>query len=360
MIAAALIDDEPLATAIVAIVWLGVVAYAVFGGADFGSGVWDLFAGDARRGADVRKRVDRSIGPVWEANHVWLIFVLVFLWTGFPQPFAAMVTALFVPLIGAALGIVLRGAAFVYRKSSSTMAQARLFGVFFAVSSFVTPYFFGAAVGAVASGRVPADGDVDPWQVWLNPTSTLGGVLAVGASAWLAAVFLASDAARDGQPSLAAAFGKRALATGVLLGAVSLVGIVVLENDAPTLADGLERAGAPLVIVSAGGGLLAMAQIRRGRYGRARPPAAVAVVAILAGWAAGQYPWILVDEVEIGEGAGADATLWALLLTFGFACLLAVPALVWLLRLTNVGSLSTSATRPDSSQAILDRADKAD
>ncbi len=342
-----------LANVIVAIIWIGVLAYAVFGGADFGSGMWDLLAGDAERGAAARKRIDRSIGPVWEANHVWLIFVLVFLWTGFPDVFAAVMTALFIPFILAGVGIIFRGGAFVFRKSSSTLGQARYFGVLFASSSLITPFFFGAAAGALASGRVPLDGDVDPWTVWLNPTSVLGGVLAVGTCAWLAAVFLAADAARDDEPALVDAFTKRALLTGGLLGVVSLAGIVVLETDAVTLADGLERWGAPLVVLSAVGGLGAMWLLRKGRAEAARVPATLAVVAIVLGWGVGQYPWMLVDQVEIADAAGADATLWALIVAFLIAGVTAVPALIWMLRLTNDGDLSTNDVHPESSLARL-------
>jgi len=342
-----------LANVIVAIIWVGVLAYAVFGGADFGSGMWDLLAGDAERGAAARKRIDRSIGPVWEANHVWLIFVLVFLWTGFPGVFAAVMTALFVPFILAGVGIIFRGGAFVFRKSSSTLGQARFFGVLFASSSLITPFFFGAAAGALASGRVPLDGDVDPWTVWLNPTSVLGGVLAVGTCAWLAAVFLAADAARDNEPHLVDSFTKRALITGGVLGAVSLVGIVVLETDAVTLADGLERWGAPLVVLSAVGGVSAMWLLRQGRAETARVPATLAVVAIVLGWGVGQYPWMLVDQIEIADAAGADSTLWALIVAFLIAGVTAVPALIWMLRLTNDGDLSTNDVHPESSLARL-------
>lgn len=341
-----------LANAIVTIIWVGVLAYAVFGGADFGSGVWDLLAGDAEQGAAARKRIDRSIGPVWEANHVWLIFVLVYLWTAFPGAFAAVMTALFIPFILAGVGIIFRGGAFVFRKSSSTFAQARFFGVLFASSSLITP-FFGAAAGALASGRVPLDGDVDPWTVWINPTSVLGGVLAVGTCAWLAAVFLAADAARDQQFDLERSFTKRALITGGVLGVVSLTGIIVLETDAVTLADGLERWGAPLVILSAAGGLGAMWLLRKGRTEAARIPATVAVVAIVLGWGVGQYPWLLVDEIEIAEAAGADSALWALIVAFVLAGVTAVPALIWMLRLTQQGDLSTTEIHPESSLARL-------
>ncbi len=344
-----------LSDAVVAILWLGVVIYAVSGGADFGSGLWDFLAGDPEDGRADRKRIDRSIGPVWEANHVWLIFILVYLWTGFPRPFAAMVTALFVPLIGVAVGITLRGAAFALRKSSSTFRQARLFGICFALSSIVTPFFMGASVGAIASGRVPMNGSVNPWTVWLGPTSLLGGVLAVGTCAWLAAVFLAADSARDGEPELAAAFSQRALWTGAVVGTIATVGIFVLETDAPTLANGLERAGAPLLVVSALGGLTAMRLLSRGRPGSARVPAIIAVVAIVGGWGVGQYPWVLVDEAEIVDVVAADATLWGLIIAFGGAGLLVIPSLLWLFKLTDSGELSTHEVRDDSSLAALNR-----
>ena len=347
-----------LQNSIVAIIWIGVIAYAVFGGADFGSGFWDLLAGGDQAGAAPRKRIDRSIGPVWEANHVWLIFVLVFLWTGVPTAFAALMTGVFVPFVAVAVGIVFRGGAFVFRKSATSVAQARFFGFLFASSSVVTPFFLGAIAGAVASGRIPPDGgSVNAWSVWITPTSMLGGVLAVGACAWLAAVFMAADAARDGEQELTEYFGKRAMASGVAIGVISLVGIAVVELDAPTLADGLETWAAPLVVLSAAGGLGAMWMIRQGRHASARVPATIAVVAVMLGWGVGQYPWVLVDELEIADAASPDATLWALLITFLLAGLLAVPPLVWLLKITHDGDLSTHKIRSDSSLAKLQELD---
>ncbi len=342
--------------AVAVVIWLGVLAYAVFGGADFGSGLWDLVAGRSAEGAPIRKRIDRSIGPVWEANHVWLIFILVYLWTAFPQAFAAMMTALFIPFIGAAVGIIFRGGAFVFRKSSSTVGQARFFGVLFATSSVVTPFFLGAAAGSIASGRVPLTGPVDIWAVWLNPTSLLGGVLAVGTCAWLAAVFLAADSARDDEPALVAWFTTRATGAGILIGVTSLIGIVILGTDAPTLADGLETWAAPLVAVSACGGIGAMWLLRTGRPASARIPATVAVVAIILGWGVGQYPWVLVDEQTLTEAAGSDATMLALLIGFLAAGVTVIPALIWMLRLSSGGKLSELDVREDSSLARLRQA----
>src|ERR1700709_2611723 len=137
-----------LADAVAAVMFLGVVAYAVLAGADFGTGVWDLSAGGPERGEPMRRLIDRSIGPVWEANHTWLIFVLVYLWTGFPSAFAALAQTLFVPFILAGLGIVLRGSAFAFRKFAPNFASAQLFGVLFATSSVITPFVFGTVAGA--------------------------------------------------------------------------------------------------------------------------------------------------------------------------------------------------------------------
>src|SRR3954468_18388293 len=154
--------------------FIGVTAYAIFGGADFGAGFWDLLAGGANRGERPRALVDHSIGPVWEANHVWLIFCLVVLWTAFAETFASIMLTLFVPLTLAAVGIVIRGSSFAFRKSVFTTRDRRNFGAAFALSSVLVPYCMGAVAGAIASGRVPSGGKAgDPWDSWVNPTSIL-------------------------------------------------------------------------------------------------------------------------------------------------------------------------------------------
>ncbi|QGG93861.1 cytochrome d ubiquinol oxidase subunit II [Actinomarinicola tropica] len=323
-----------LEAAVAAVLFLGVVLYAVLGGADFGSGFWDLTAGDASRGARIRTLVDHSIGPVWEANHVWLIYVLVFLWTGFPGPFAAIMTTLFVPLAVAALGIVLRGSGFAFRKFAATLDEARLYGVLFATSSVITPFFLGAVAGAVASGRVPVEGYGDAWRSWTGPTSIVGGVLAVLSCAFLAGSFLTAEAERGGDLELAERLRSRTLVAGFVTGAVALAAVVVLRADAETLAEGLQGRGAAFVAGSAVAGITALWLLWIRRFGWARAAAVVAVAAIVVGWGVGQYPWILVEEVEIAEGAGARATLQALLWVFGAAALTVVPALGYMFWLT--------------------------
>lgn len=319
---------------VAAALFVGVVAYAVFGGADFGSGFFDLTAGGDLRGAEVRTLVDHSIGPVWEANHVWLIFVLVTWWTGFPETFAAAMSTLFVPLVLALLGIVLRGASFAFRKYSASLGQARLFGVLFATSSILTPFFLGTVAGGIASGRVPADGAGDLWSSWLNPTSLFGGVIAVGTCATLAGAFLTADAHRAGHDRLAEQLRIRSLIVGATTGAVVFAALVPITRDAPTLSDGLTGRAAPLIILSALAGVATLALLVRRRYALARFTAVAAVGAVVCGWGVGQYPWLLVDEVTIAQGAGAPATLRALLVAVALAVVLVLPALVYLLRLT--------------------------
>lgn len=323
-----------LEVAVAAALFLGVIAYAVLGGADFGSGFFDLTAGGARRGAQLRTLVDHSIGPVWEANHVWLIYVLVIWWTGFPESFAAVMTTLMLPLLFALLGIVLRGASFAFRKYSESLAQARLFGVLFATSSLITPFFLGAVAGAIASGRIPAEGYGDPWSSWLNPTSVFGGLIAVGTSAFLAGTFLTADAVRSGRPELAEQLRIWSLGVGVVTGVVVFAALLPLFEDAPALMAGLTSQGAPLMLASAVAGLATLLLLVRRNYRPARLTAAAAVVSVVGGWGVGQYPWLLVDEVRIEDAGGAQATLQALLVVVGLAAVIVVPALAYLFRLT--------------------------
>jgi cytochrome d ubiquinol oxidase subunit II len=328
-----------LAAFVAAIMFVGVIAYAVFAGADFGCGVWDLTAGGPRRGGPMRSLIDDSIGPVWEANHVWLIFVLVYLWTAFPQGFAAICETLFVPLTLAGFGIVLRGSAFAFRKFAPTLAEARFFGATFAASSLLTPFFLGAVAGAVASGRVPLDGRGDRWRSWTTETSLVGGVLAVLTSAFLAAVFLTAEAARQGNLDLVAACRRRALGAGVVTGLAAVAGILPLDHDAPRLFDRLTGRALPIVLLSAAAGLASMVLLWRDRPKSARVAAVVAVASVVAGWGFAQYPWILVEAARIDDIAGARPTLWSLVGVFALAAVTVLPALAYLYWLTQRANL---------------------
>lgn len=318
----------------VAVLWVGLTLYVLLAGADFGGGFWDLFAGGAGPGREQRELIEHAIGPVWEANHVWLIFVLVTLWSAFPPVFAAVMSTLYIPLTLVALGIIIRGAAFAFRKASDTLARQRLFGAAFAVSSVLTPFFLGTVAGAIASGRVPvaiAGGDL--LTSWLNPTSVLGGVLSAGAAAYLAATYLCADARRAGRPELAEAFRRRALVTGLALGLIAAAGIPVLATDAPRLFDGLTHRGLPVVVLSAVSGAVSLVLLLRRRYLPVRITAALAVGTLLWGWAVGQYPYLLEPDVTIAGGAATPAVLSATLTVLGIGALVLVPSLWWLFSL---------------------------
>jgi cytochrome d ubiquinol oxidase subunit II len=323
-----------LATVVAVAMFLGIIVYALLGGADFGSGFYDLTAGGGEGGARLRTLVDHSIGPVWEANHVWLIYILVIWWTGFPAAFAAAMTTLFIPLMLALAGIVLRGASFAFRKYAATMTQARLFGAIFAGSSLITPFFLGTVAGAIASGRVPAAGYGDRVGSWVNPTSVVGGLLAVATCAFLAGVFLTADADRAGDTALAETLRIRTLAVGIITGLIVFAGLYPITKDAPTLSHGLLTHASPLLVIAALAGVAAIVLLYRRSPSVARFPAAAAVGSVITGWGVGQYPWMLVDEVTINDAAGADATLTGLLIVVALAGVIVLPALGYLLWLT--------------------------
>jgi cytochrome d ubiquinol oxidase subunit II len=315
---------------VAAVLWTGVTLYAVFGGADFGAGFWDLLAGGAERGERPRALADRSLTPVWEANHVWLIFVLVVSWTAFSPAFAAVTSTLCVPLAAAALGIVLRGAGFAFRKEARRLPERRLFGAAFATSSVLVPFFLGTAVGAVASGRVPAHGTGDRLTSWLNPTCAVIGVLFVLSGAYLAATFLVVDARRAGDAEMERYFRIRALAAALAAGAAAAGGLVALHAHARFVFDGLVDEGLPLVIASGVLGAGALAAQLAGRPRAARPLAVGAVAAVVWGWGVAQHPYVLPRSLTIGAAAAPDGTLTALLVVFGAALVLVVPALALL------------------------------
>jgi cytochrome d ubiquinol oxidase subunit II len=313
---------------------LAVVAYAVFGGADFGAGFWDLIAGGSERGEHPREVIERSIGPVWEANHVWLIFIFVVLWTSFPEAYASITLTLFVPLTIAALGIVLRGASFAFRKAVVRLRYRRAFGAAFAASSVLVPYCMGAIAGGIASGRVPAGGQAgDPVHSWINATSVLGGVLAVAAVAYLAAVYLVWDARRLGDAEMAEYVRRRAVVAAGVVGVISIVGIFVLRADASYLFHGLASRALPLVILSVVCGVGALVLLIRKAARGARALAIVAVATVIIGWGVAQWPYILPESLTFSAAAAPTGTLAAVLVVVVLAVLIVAPgfALLYLL-----------------------------
>jgi cytochrome d ubiquinol oxidase subunit II len=317
---------------------LGLAAYAVLGGADFGAGAWQLVGGQSERDREIREHAHHAMGPVWETNHVWLVFVLVVCWTAYPTAFGSITSTLAVPLFIGGIGIILRGTAYALRSGTATPREQRRVEVAVAVSSILTPFALGAVVGGIASLRVPvgnAEGDL--WSSWLNPTSILIGVLAVATAAYLAAVYLAADAVRIGRPDLAAAFRLRALVTAVVAGGAALGGLAVVRDDARPLWDGLTSgSGVAAVAVSAVAGTATLALVWKNRFGAARVSASIAVAAIIAGWALAQRPTLL-KGLTIDEAAAGRSSLVAVIVSVALGAVLLVPALALLYALVLKG-----------------------
>jgi len=316
-----------LADAAALILWVGVTFYALFGGADFGGGFWDLVAGGAERGERPRATIQRSLTPVWEANHVWLIFCLVVLWTAFPSAFYALMTTLYVPLTIAAFGIILRGSGFAFRKSIEGLSGRRAAGAVFAISSLLTPFFMGAVVGAIAAENVPAAGNGDAFSSWLQPLPLLIGVTFVAAGAYLAAIFLVGDARRAGDAEMERYFQRRALGAAVAAGALAVAGLFLLDSEAGYVHDRLLDQGLPLVILSLLCGAAAIVVLVRGGRRPLRPLAGLAFVAVIWGWAVAQFPYLLPTGLRIDQAAAPDATLVVVLIVFGVAAVLVLPSL---------------------------------
>jgi cytochrome d ubiquinol oxidase subunit II len=330
----------------IAFILAGLAAYTVMAGADFGAGLWTLLAGPGRAGrAATRDYARHAMGPVWEANHVWLILVLVVCWTAYPLAFGSITSTLAVPLFIAAVGIILRGASYALRGQLDGARGQRTIENLFALSSILTPFALGTVVGGIASGRVPVGNATgDPITSWLNPTSVVIGALAVATGGYLAAVYLAADAHRLGARTLELDFRARALGSGLCAGALALAGLFVVRYDAPALFNGLTSdGGAAMIGVSAAAGLMTLLLVWRNRFGPARASAALAVGAIVAGWALAQKPRFL-PGLTIDQAAAGRSTLLAVIIAVVGGAIVLVPSLVLLFRLFLRGHLDPAAT----------------
>jgi cytochrome bd ubiquinol oxidase subunit II len=324
----------------------GLALYTVLGGADFGSGFWQLVAARGPGGRSVREFAHRAMAPVWETNHVWLIFVLVVFWTAYPTAFGSIASTLAVPLFIALLGIVCRGAAYALREGATSDRESAGIDTAFALSSVLVPFALGASVGAIAIDRVPpGDAAGHQWSSWVNLPSILLGILAVTTSAYLAAVFLAADAAHDREQELERRFRRRALGAGVVAGALAIAGIFILDADHHALFHSLVSGRAlPAVIVSGLAGIATVLLVYVRRYEPARYSAALAVAAIIAGWALSRWPSILPHLTVQGAAAGHDTLVSLIVAVLGGGVILA-PALALLFKLTLSGRFR-AAIRP--------------
>jgi cytochrome bd ubiquinol oxidase subunit II len=334
-------------------VLIGLVFYVVLAGADFGAGFWQLFAGPGAEGARVRDHAHESMAPVWEANHVWLIFVLTVTWTAYPSAFGSIASTLSVPLFIAAIGIILRGAAYALRAGTASARERRSLDAVFSISSILTPFALGTMVGAIAARRVPVGNAAGRlFSSWTGPVSILVGVLAIATSAYLAAVFLAADAARAGEDRLREDFRVRALAAGLLAGALAFAGLGVLHADAHTLYYRLVHSDAlAALIVSALAGVATLVLVWRERFETARFTAALAVAAVIAGWALAQNP-LLLPGLTVRQAAAPHDTLVVVVVAVLGGALILFPSLALLFRLVLRGRLDHGARAPVTPPAI--------
>jgi cytochrome d ubiquinol oxidase subunit II len=319
---------------------VGLALYTVLGGADFGAGFWQLVAGKGERADEIRDEAHHAMAPVWEANHVWLIFVLTVIWTAYPAAFGSIASTLSVPLFIAGIGIVMRGGAYALRAGAMTAGEQRRIDTIFALSSILTPFALGTVIGALASERVHVGNPGGSLVTsWLNPTSILIGVLAVASSAYTAAVFLSADSVRHGDHALADRFRARALGAGLAAGAVAIAGLVVLHFDAERIFRRLTQGEAlPALVVSVAAGIATLVLVGRRRYEPARYTAALAVAATIAGWAVAQNP-VFLDGLTIRQAAAGHDTLVAVVVAVLAGALLLFPSLALLFRLTLGGEL---------------------
>ena len=330
----------------VILILIGIAAYIVLAGADFGAPFWALTA-RGERAAEIREQTHRSMAPVWEANHVWLIFVLVVCWTAYPDVFGSIFSTLWIPLLLAAIGILLRATAYVV----GGVADRTAIGWISAIASLLTPFMLGTVVGAIADGRVPVGNAAgDPITSWLNPVSISIGILAVAFCAYLAAIYLAADAERSGKVDLAEAFRARAIGSGLVSGLLALAGLGVMAADDRSIYDGLvSGSGLIAVIISGAAGLGAVVLLWLRKYPAARVAGALATVAVVAGWGLAQSPEIL-PGLTIDEAAAPENVIIALLFSIAVGLLILVPSMLLLYGLVLGGRFDTD---PQKEKGIL-------
>ena len=342
-------SPSPEAIGVAAILFVVIAAYALFGGADFGGGIWDLQAGGPARGAAPRRLIDDAITPVWEANHVWLVFILVLLWTAFPPAFAAIMTALFVPLSLSLLGIVLRGVGFAFRHTAQRLRMEELTGATFAAASLITPFFMGTVVAAVATGRVPAHPAGNILAAWTSPTAILTGFLFVAACAYISAIYLVLEARQRGNRDLMRYFSRRATAAGLLTGALAGGTFAEMSVSAPHVYARLTGIALPLVAISIAAGIavLGMLWLRWYHAVALRATAAIAVATVVFGWGLAQYPYLLPTSLTLAAGSAPTAALIAEFVVAGLAVLLVAPGFALLYYLQQRHMLTAADTDAD-------------
>lgn len=326
--------DAPLILAIIMLVAL--TLYALMGGADYGGGVWDLLA-TGRRAGEQRELIAGAIGPIWEANHVWLILVLVILFSAFPQAFSLLSTALHIPLTLLLLGIIARGTAFTFRKYDSTKDNVqRRWGRIFAVASLITPLLLGIVVGAVSQGNISSDLAGKTFaQVYIDTWCNIF-CLSVGGFALVLFSFLAAVYATVYAPSeeLKTDFQRRALFAQIACALLALLVFMLAENSAHELRVSLAHSSWSLILQAATAicAISSSVALLKRKFHPARLFAAGQVTLILWGWGLAQYPFLIRPDLTINNAQGAASTQTFLIAAIASGAVLLFPSFYFLLK----------------------------
>lgn len=326
--------ELPLEVLLAATMLVALIVYALFGGADYGAGVWDLLAFGPRAEAQ-RALIAEAIAPVWEANHVWLIVVVVLLFTGFPPAFAAVTTTLHVPLSLLLAGIVLRGSAFTFRHYDPVPGRRRRWARWFEIPSVITPVLLGMVIGALATGRISARPDRlgQPLSLaWLGPFPITVGLFALAIFTYLAAIYLILE---TDDRALRDDFRRRALFSATVVGILALAVYILARFEAPLVYDRLGASpwGLPVRLATGGFAVLVLVSLWRRWYGLARASAMAQVSLIFWGCGLAQYPYLIPPELTIFDAAAPRATLALILLALAAGAVLLLPSLYYLFRL---------------------------
>jgi cytochrome d ubiquinol oxidase subunit II len=322
-----------LATICAGLIGLGLIAYAVLGGADFGGGIWDLLA-TGRYAERERQAVANALGPVWEANNVWLVYVIVVTWTAFPAVYATVSTALFVPVVLVLIGIICRGAAFGFRSHYGRQAgMASVWGRVFSVASSITPFLLGMIAGTIARGAIQivhGAVSVNYLTVWISPFSFACGAFAIGLCSVLAATYLTVEAQSSGDLPLVAAFLVRALVAGAVTALIGAIAAILAKAEAPVLWAGLTGSALPLSLAAVLIGLATAATLLLGYYAAARLLVAAETACIFAAWGVAQYPYLIVPSLTLANAATTPSVLVAVIIASGAGMVILFPSLWYL------------------------------
>ncbi|MDO8526113.1 MAG: cytochrome d ubiquinol oxidase subunit II [Deltaproteobacteria bacterium] len=317
-----------------AVLVAGIILYAILGGADFGVGVWE-FGTVFQSSEKEREHLYRAIGPVWEANHVWLIFILVILFSAFPPAFAGVSRALWVPLLLALVGIIFRGVGFAFRSYAAGLIKQQAFwGAIFSLASTATPFFLGAAFGAVASGHLllAQDGSYSGnyFTDWISPFSIYSAFFFVGVSAYLSAVYLAREAYMANDPELIRLWRGRAMIMGLWMGILAMVGLFIIATDAPILWKGFAESSPIFVLLSILAGIASLLALWKKHFTAAVLFSPLAVIAVTLGWAVAQYPVLIPPAITLANAKSPDTVLKAMFFGLVFGSILLLPSLGFL------------------------------